>query len=144
MSGDPYHSAALVFVDCSIVKLGPVPFFCAFRKLEVGNALNHKLYLIACTPTDAWNEGHQKICSLFVVVVKDAINRPMLRTSNKLVKKAAVDVFKQVQIYMGDRMARSSPTQAALEVVSYGWNNTELRDEIFVQLCRQTNNNPKP
>jgi len=81
--------------------------------------------------------------SLFMVV-KDAINRPMLRTSNKLVKKAAVDVFKQVQIYMGDRLARSSPTQAALEVVSRGWSNTELRDEIFVQLCRQTNNNPKP
>ena len=81
---------------------------------------------------------------LFVVIVKDAINRPMLRTSNKIVKKAAVEVFKQIQIYMGDRLARSSPTQAALEVVSRGWSIAELRDEIFVQLCRQTNNNPKP
>ena len=67
----------------------------------------------------------------------------MLRTSNKVMKKEAIDVFKQVQIYMGDRLAKTSPTQAALEVVSCGWNNKDLRDEIFVQLCRQTNNNPK-
>jgi len=68
----------------------------------------------------------------------------MLRTSNKDVKKEAIDVFKQIQIYMGDRLARTSPTQAALEVVSSGWTNQDLRDEIFVQLCRQTTNNPKP
>jgi len=67
----------------------------------------------------------------------------MLRTSNKVVKKEAVDVFKQVQIYMRDRLSKTSPTQAALDVVSRGWANKDLRDEIFVQLCRQTTHNPK-
>ena len=67
----------------------------------------------------------------------------MLRTSNKLVKREAVEVFKQVQVYMGDRIAKTSPTHAALEVVSRGWTNRDLRDEVYVQLCRQTNNNPK-
>ena len=75
---------------------------------------------------------------------QDTISRPMLRTTNKVVKKEAIDVFKQIQIYMGDRMARTSPTQAALEVVSCGWTIKDLRDEIFVQLCRQTTNNPNP
>jgi len=79
-----------------------------------------------------------------LLLCKDSISRPILRTSNKLVKKEAVDVFKQVQIYMGDRLAKTSPTEAALQVVSCGWTNRELRDEIFVQLCRQTTKNPKP
>jgi len=81
---------------------------------------------------------------VYVYGNQDAISRPMLRTSNKVLKKEAVDVFKQIQIYMGDRLARTSPTHAALEVVSQGWSNSDLRDEIFVQLCRQTTNNPKP
>ena len=68
----------------------------------------------------------------------------MLRTSNKVVKKEAIDVFKQIQIYMGDRLSKTSPTQAALDVVSRGWTNKDLRDEIFIQLCRQTTVNPKP
>jgi len=75
---------------------------------------------------------------------QDTISRSMLRTSNKIVKKEALDVFRQIQIYMGDRLAITSPTHAALEVVSLGWANKDLRDEIFVQLCRQTTNNPKP
>ena len=66
----------------------------------------------------------------------------MLRTTNKIVKKDAVDVFKQVQVYMGDRLSKTSLTHAALDVVSRGWSSKDLRDEIFVQLCRQTTLNP--
>jgi len=67
----------------------------------------------------------------------------MIRTSDKLVKKEAIDVFKLIQAYMGDRKAKSAPNCMALEVVSKGWSIVELRDEIYIQLCRQTSDNPR-
>jgi len=76
-----------------------------------------------------------------VVGLQDAISRPMLRTSDKLVKKEAVEVFRQIQIYMKDRPSKTTPMQAALDVMSRGWTHKQLRDEIFVQLCRQTTRN---
>ena len=67
----------------------------------------------------------------------------MIRTVDKLVKKEAVEVFKLIQSYMGDRKAKSVPNCVALEIISKGWSIVELRDEIYIQLCRQTSDNPR-
>ena len=48
-----------------------------------------------------------------------------------------------IQMYMGDRKGRQSPMSHALEIVTKGWSIPALRDEIFIQLCRQTTENKK-
>jgi len=73
------------------------------------------------------------------------IQKPMIKTENKLVKKEAAEVFKLVQVYMGDRkIGRDAPlTCLTLDIVMKGWSVVELRDEIFIQMCRQTTRNPR-
>ena len=70
------------------------------------------------------------------MVEQSLISKPMIRTADKLVKKEAVEVFRLIQSYMGDRKAKSPPHCTALDIVSKGWNVVELRDEIYIQLCR--------
>ena len=76
---------------------------------------------------------------------QDMIQKPMIRTENKLVKKESAEVFKLVQVFMGDRkINRDAPMSSlVMDVVVKGWNIAELRDEIFIQLCRQTTRNPR-
>ena len=81
---------------------------------------------------------------------QDVIQKPMIRTDSKLVKKEAPELFKLIQAYMGDRKVASgrgdAPTSSAsllMDIVVKGWNVVELRDEIFIQICRQTTRNPR-
>jgi len=76
-------------------------------------------------------------------LVQNMISKPMIRTADKLVKKEATEVFRLIQSYMGDRKAKSAPNCVALEIISKGWSIVELRDEIYMQLCRQTSDNPR-
>jgi hypothetical protein len=75
--------------------------------------------------------------------MQNLIQKPMIRTTDKSVKKEAVEVFKLIQSYMGDRKAKAAPNQVALDIVIKGWGCVELRDEIYIQLCRQTTENPR-
>lgn len=75
----------------------------------------------------------------------DAISRPMLALSrDKAGKKLATEMFKLVQIYMGDRKARQgmSLNSVAIDIISMAVLQPPLRDELYVQLCRQTTENP--
>ena len=65
----------------------------------------------------------------------------MIRTSDKVAKKEAPEIFRLIQMYMLDRKAKAPLMQVALEIVTRGWTNVELRDEIYMQLCRQTTDN---
>eukprot|EP00039_Didymoeca_costata_P016530 m.298259 g.298259 ORF g.298259 m.298259 type:complete len:551 (-) comp16408_c0_seq1:2695-4347(-) len=73
---------------------------------------------------------------------KSAIKKPMLLTLKKAEKKTALDLFKLVQMYMGDRNARGrDPTEIGLTIVASTWNSPPLRDEVYLQLCKQTTEN---
>ena len=65
--------------------------------------------------------------------------------TDKTSKKEAIEVFRWVQIYMSDRKAKQGMTinSVALDITSLGYARSPLRDEIFVQLCKQTTENPK-
>ncbi|XP_063065232.1 rho GTPase-activating protein 39 isoform X1 [Engraulis encrasicolus] len=73
---------------------------------------------------------------------RTSIKKPMLVTSDRAVKKEACEMFKLVQTYMGDRTAaRVDRKHAALLVVTKCWGTQGLRDELYVQLVRQTTGN---
>ncbi|KAL1021180.1 hypothetical protein UPYG_G00009840 [Umbra pygmaea] len=72
---------------------------------------------------------------------RNSIKKPMLITSDRAVKKEACEMFKLVQAYMGDRPARLERRHAALLVVTKCWGMQGLRDELYIQLVRQTTEN---
>ncbi|XP_026751275.2 rho GTPase-activating protein 39 [Galleria mellonella] len=74
-----------------------------------------------------------------------SISAPMVGAEwDKAHKKAAIDLFRLVQIYMGDRKARPGMTlnSVAQDILHATFTNEKLRDELYVQLCRQTTENP--
>ena len=82
------------------------------------------------------------VCS---VCRQDVIQKPMIRTESKVIKKEAPEVFRLIQTYMTDRkMTKEAPSATvALDIIQRGWSIIELRDEIFIQICRQTMRNPR-
>ncbi|XP_010880185.2 rho GTPase-activating protein 39 isoform X2 [Esox lucius] len=75
---------------------------------------------------------------------RGSIKKPMLVTSDRAVRKEACEMFKLVQAYMGDRPSRLDRRHAALLVVTKCWGMQGLRDELYVQLVRQTTGNTSP
>ncbi|XP_066983628.1 rho GTPase-activating protein 39 isoform X14 [Macrobrachium rosenbergii] len=76
---------------------------------------------------------------------KDPIRKPMLATLDKSVKNQACELFRLVQIYMSDRKPKPGMTlnSVGLDIVLLCYNTLGLRDELFVQICRQTTENHK-
>ncbi|KAK1801660.1 hypothetical protein P4O66_022309, partial [Electrophorus voltai] len=72
---------------------------------------------------------------------RGSIKKPMLITSDRTIKKEACEMFKLVQAYMGDRPTRLERRHTALQVVTKCWSMQGLRDELYVQLVRQTTDN---
>ncbi|KAL4655301.1 rho GTPase-activating protein 39-like isoform X1 [Arapaima gigas] len=72
---------------------------------------------------------------------RGSIKKPMLITSDRAIKKEACEMFKLVQAYMGDRAARLDRRHVALLIVTKCWSMQGLRDELYVQLVRQTTDN---
>eukprot|EP00048_Salpingoeca_helianthica_P011974 m.173364 g.173364 ORF g.173364 m.173364 type:complete len:892 (-) comp15305_c0_seq1:324-2999(-) len=73
---------------------------------------------------------------------REPISKPMLLTIDKRLRKDAVELFRLVLGFMGDRPIKGrEPNQLALEIVTRCWDLTSgpaLRDEIYIQLCKQT------
>ncbi|XP_046742874.1 rho GTPase-activating protein 39 isoform X1 [Diprion similis] len=80
---------------------------------------------------------------------KDPIPQPMLaitgRDGEKLLKREACNLFRLVQVYMGDRKANVGMTLdgVAMDIVNTIFAKPPLRDELYVQICRQTTENPR-
>lgn len=65
--------------------------------------------------------------------------------NDRQLKRDAVEVFKLVLTYMGDRPSRGRDMDSvALDITIRGWETAPLRDEIFIQLCKQTTENASP
>ncbi|XP_052425568.1 rho GTPase-activating protein 39 isoform X1 [Carassius gibelio] len=75
---------------------------------------------------------------------RGSIKKPMLMTNDRTVRKEACEMFKLVQAYMGDRPSRLDRRHAALLIVTKCWGMQGLRDELYVQLVRQTTGNTSP
>ncbi|KPP57465.1 rho GTPase-activating protein 39-like, partial [Scleropages formosus] len=73
-----------------------------------------------------------------------SLRGPMLITSDRAVKREACQVFRLVQAYMGDRAGRLDRRHTALLLVTKCWALPGLRDELYVQLVRQTTHNLRP
>uniref|UniRef100_A0A8C8SS00 Rho GTPase-activating protein 39 n=1 Tax=Pelusios castaneus TaxID=367368 RepID=A0A8C8SS00_9SAUR len=71
----------------------------------------------------------------------ESIKKPMIMTNDRNVKKEACEIFKLIQMYMGDRRAKADQLNVALEIATKGWSMQGLRDELYIQLCRQTTEN---
>ncbi|XP_041422639.1 rho GTPase-activating protein 39 isoform X3 [Xenopus laevis] len=71
----------------------------------------------------------------------ESIKKPMIMTSDRNVKKEACEIFKLIQMYMGDRRSKSDQLSVGLEIATKGWSMQGLRDELYIQLCRQTTEN---
>lgn len=46
----------------------------------------------------------------------EPIKKPMIVTTDRIVKREAVEIFKLIQTYMGDRRSKADPLAVALEV----------------------------
>merc|ERR1719187_3181439 len=75
----------------------------------------------------------------------ESLSKPLTCVSDKSLKKEALEVFKLVQIYMSDRKAKVGMTinSVASEIAGEGYSKTLLRDEIYIQLCKQCSENPR-
>lgn len=72
----------------------------------------------------------------------ESIKKPLLRTVDKILRKEAPYIFKLAQIYMGDKKSKHvASLNTCLELTTKGWSLPTIRDELYLQLIKQTTHN---
>jgi len=79
---------------------------------------------------------------------KDKIQKPLFFARDKELRKRAVELFKTLQNYMGDTRrgkgySEKERLKAASELTHMGWQKPAFRDELFMQIIKQTTSNDK-
>ncbi|KAG2214123.1 hypothetical protein INT46_001857 [Mucor plumbeus] len=76
---------------------------------------------------------------------KDSIKQPLLTSNKTLFSKDALKCFKIIQMLMNDRQRPRAFNyiESFQSLLSCGITKGQMRDEIYVQICRQLNKNPK-
>ncbi|CAO3608897.1 unnamed protein product [Cunninghamella blakesleeana] len=74
---------------------------------------------------------------------KDSIKKPLIMMNNELYKDV-LKCFKLIQMIMGDRSRpkNTNDIDDFQTVLNFGITKGQMRDEIYVQVCKQLNNNP--
>lgn len=75
---------------------------------------------------------------------KDLIKLSLLSHPENEVEKASVQVFRNITGYMGDRSTKKSKLQHIRKIydMCLRFRNARFQDEIYCQICKQTNKNP--
>lgn len=96
-------------------------------------------------------DKQQRIAS-FLSWQKDKIHAPLCKYTHIVDKKRSkelkvklVDDYSYIMKYLGQRKAkRETGTERARQCVSAGFENPEIRDEIYIHLIKNINGNPDP
>lgn len=79
-----------------------------------------------------------------LLTFKKSLIKKALLKQNRDLDAEAVQAFKNVMSYMGDRKSSKSPIEHAKKMIrNLMQAPAALRDEVYMQLCKQTTDNPK-
>jgi len=79
-----------------------------------------------------------------IMKFKKSLIKKALLKQNRHLDDAAVQAFKNVMSYMGDRKSSKAPMEHAIKLLrNVMASPAGLRDEVFLQLCKQTTDNPR-
>jgi hypothetical protein len=80
-----------------------------------------------------------------ILTWKAELIKTSLRNLPSDMSQEAVQLFRNVMGYMGDRTSSKTPTEHALKILNAMLlSPEELRDEVYCQVVKQTGNNPNP
>lgn len=76
-----------------------------------------------------------------IVWSKEPIKQPLFRIEKPEMQQEAIQVFHSIMKYMGDYASKRDNILLIKHIISVGVAMPELRDEIYVQFCKQITNN---